>query len=70
MHRPFPDEEEGQDFALINRFFFNGEKHNHNWEYAFSGIFGVLIMDHYLWNCPQFEFSSGLYCLDNPSLVI
>lgn len=48
MHRPFLHEEEGQDFALINRFFFNGEKHNHNWESAFSGIFGILIMDHYL----------------------
>lgn len=25
MHTPFPEEEEEKDFALVDRFFFNGE---------------------------------------------
>ena len=53
LHKAFPGEEE-QDFALINRLFLSRHwRTGRIGNLLFSSVSGVLLMYHYLWNCPQ-----------------
>ena len=72
LHKPFTDEEEEEDFALINRSFLSGE-FDAQAELAFR--FSVAFLESFLCSIisetiPSTECGSGLYYLDKSSLVI
>lgn len=72
LHKPFTDVEEEEDFALINRFFLNGE---FDAQAELGFCISVAFLESFLCSIisetiPSIECGSGLYYPDNSSLVI